>query len=231
MWDKIKQSTHPHQVDGSLFDTPNASPWRNGVSPSASVDAAWHEFELIRTFPISGADVRALGKDPATAVRYPTSYGLGSDAYVAQLDVFHQIHCLNLLRSTAWAEFSRDPAVGKRPYSDLHWIHVSHCTEILMQNIMCTGSMDLVTFNWKQTQDLPFADFNVNHQCRDFDAIVKWQEENALSVERARNFTRPEDQEWSEVPIGKKYFELFGHQVPTDLHAGEAHDHVMKDGP
>jgi hypothetical protein len=134
-------------MDGSLFEPKDPSPYRNGVKPDPKVNDAWEELDSILTFPISADDVRKLGKDPELAVKYPEEYGLGPDAYVAQLDVFHQIHCLNLLRHLAWAEYGRNESHGKKPYSDLHFIHVSHCTEILMQNILCTANTDVITFN------------------------------------------------------------------------------------
>jgi hypothetical protein len=55
--------------------------------------------------------------------------------------------CLNLLRHLAWAEYDCDEKYGKKPFPDLHWIQVSHCTDILMQNLMCPGNMNVLTFN------------------------------------------------------------------------------------
>ncbi|KAL1843346.1 hypothetical protein VTK73DRAFT_2867 [Phialemonium thermophilum] len=83
-------------LNGALRD--NASIWRQ--PPSPEVDRAWDDistegFEVI-TVPES-AVVRS-GKDPAVSLRAPRSWGAGEDAYVAQIDVFHQIHCLNELR-------------------------------------------------------------------------------------------------------------------------------------
>jgi hypothetical protein len=145
--DRMDLPTSVVQTDGSLFKSDNPNRFRNARKPNPKVDAAWEELDTIRTFAITAEDVRKLGKDPELAVKYPEEYGLGRDAYVAQLDIFHQIHCLNLLRHLAWAEYGRDESHGKKPFSDLHWIHVSHCTDILMQNLMCTGNMDVLTFN------------------------------------------------------------------------------------
>jgi len=141
--DKVDIAVSVIESDDSLFESPNPNRFRNAKKPDPKVHAAWEEFDTIRTFPITADDVRKLGKDPELTVKYPEEYGLGPDAYVAQLDIFHQIHCLNLLRHLAWAEYGRDESHGKKPFSDLHWIHVSHCTDILMQNIMCTGNMDV----------------------------------------------------------------------------------------
>ncbi|KAH8911201.1 hypothetical protein BR93DRAFT_965014 [Coniochaeta sp. PMI_546] len=212
--------------DGSLFQTPAPSKFRNGLRPTKDVDDAWQQLEWIRTFPITGEDVRGLGKDPELTVRFPPEYGFGDDAYVAQMDIFHQLHCLNLLRHIAWGEYNRDGKTAKRPYSDLHWIHVAHCTEILRENLVCSANLDVITFNWKETQDLPFADFNTNKKCTNADILLEWQEKNTVVAEKARNFTRPPGAK--EVPIGDEYFRIFGVEK-VNLHAGEVHDHAYQE--
>lgn len=221
VWDTLDLNTVVKQTDGSLFEWPHASRWRDGSRPNKTVDDAWYEFEEFRTFPITAEDVRKLGKDPELAVKYPVDYGYGDDAYVAELDIFHQIHCLNLLRQTAWVEFDRNESHGKRPYSEVHWIHLSHCTDILLQNIMCTGNLDVVTFNWMESQTLPFPDFFVNHQCRDFDQIVKWNLEHTVPVKQTRNFTRPKSG-YKEVPISKEFYRIYGFDE-EEVHASFAH--------
>lgn len=57
-------------------------------------------------------------------------------------------------------------------------------------------------------RNIPFPGFFVNHQCRDFDAIVRWQEENTLPLEKGMNFTKFNDA--VEIPISDLYYEIFG---------------------
>lgn len=214
--EKLNIQTFVKQTDGSLFDSPNPSPYRNARKPDPSVDAAWESIDNIRTFTITADEVRKLGKDPELVAKFPEEYGLGPEAYVAELDIFHQIHCLNLLRNLAWAEYDRSEDHGKKPYSELHYVHVAHCTDMLMQNIMCQGSLDVLTFNWMETQDWPFPDFFVNRQCRDFDAIVKWQDENALPLMMGRNLTRPEGAK--QIPAPEALYEMFGRESNISIH-------------
>jgi hypothetical protein len=87
---------------------------------------------------------------------------------------------------------------------------------MLMQNIMCTGNTDVLTFNWMETQKWPFPDFFVNHQCRDFDAIVRWQEENALPLMMGRNITRPPGAR--EIPAPDGIYELLGNETDVAIH-------------
>ncbi|KAF5696577.1 hypothetical protein FGLOB1_13434 [Fusarium globosum] len=209
--DSINFKLRPIQTEGGLFEAKNPSKWRNSLKPDPEVDDAWEDLEIIRVFPITESEVRRLGKDPELLVKFPQEYGLGDNAYMAQIDMFHQIHCLNLLRHLAWAEYNRN-GTAKKPFSDLHWIHVSHCTDILMQNLMCNGNLDIITFNWVETQSNPFPDFAVNHQCRDFDAIYEWQDKHSVPKEWGRNVTRPAGAK--QVPISEEYYRIYGIEKP-----------------
>lgn len=207
--DSINFKMAPKETEGGLFEAKNPSKWRNALKPEPAVDEAWEDLETIRVFPITEKEVRRLGKDPELLVKFPPEYGLGDDAYMAQIDMFHQIHCLNLLRHLAWAEYNRN-GTAKKPFSDLHWIHVSHCTDILMQNLMCNGNLDIITFNWMETQTNPFPDFAVTHRCRDFNAIYEWQDKHSVPKEWGRNITRPEGAQ--QIPISKEYYRIYGIQ-------------------
>ncbi|KAF5964105.1 hypothetical protein FBULB1_12969 [Fusarium bulbicola] len=209
--DSINFNMRPIETEGGLFEAKNPSKWRNSLKPDPEVDEAWEDLEIIRVFPITETEVRRLGKDPELLVKFPQEYGLGDNAYMAQIDMFHQIHCLNLLRHMAWAEYSRN-GTAKKPFSDLHWIHVSHCTDILMQNLMCNGNLDIITFNWVETQSNPFPDFAVNHQCRDFDAIYEWQDKHSVPKEWGRNVTRPAGAK--QIPISEEYYRIYGIEKP-----------------
>lgn len=205
--------THLKQTVGNLFEPEHPSPYRNARKPDPAVDKAWEDLDNIRTFPITREDVIKLGKNPDLAVKFPEEYGLGSEAYVAELDIFHQIHCLNLLRNIAWSDYTHRE---KKMPSDLHWIHVSHCTDMLMQTITCQGSLDVLTFEWMETQDWPWPDFFVNRQCRNFESIVNWQDDHSLPLMMGRNLTRPEGAK--EIPAPAAFYEMFGDENVTLHH-------------
>ncbi|TQV93673.1 hypothetical protein V2A60_004154 [Cordyceps javanica] len=233
VWDSIKLRSHDAVVRGTLWSRNESDPYRDFMTPDPDVEARWEALEDIRVFPISGAQLARLGKDPAVSVKFPPSYGLGDDAYMAQVDVFHQIHCLNLLRHQAWKAYDHEATVRSEPYRPLHWIHVSHCTDILLKNLMCAGSLDIVTYQWLESQHRPWPDFDVNHKCRDFGDIVDWQERHAVPVTWGRNVTRPVG--FQEVRMPDLFFELnnvtrefvaaASEKDFQDDHAGRSHDH------
>ncbi|KAI3322289.1 hypothetical protein HD806DRAFT_523640 [Xylariaceae sp. AK1471] len=199
---------HEQKFDGSLFASSHASPYRNSLKPSEDVDKVWEDLEWIRTFPITADDVVKIGKDPITAVKFPPEYGFGDDAYVGTLDIFHQLHCLNVLRKLAWEEFDRDGKTAKQPYEGIHWLYVGHCAEILRENVMCNANLDVYTFQWKETQVQPYPDFDLNKKCTDLNILVDWQEKNALPTKKSINFTRPHGAQ--QVPMEDEFYRMFG---------------------
>ncbi|EPS41535.1 hypothetical protein H072_4539 [Dactylellina haptotyla CBS 200.50] len=183
------------QINGSLFPGPSPSIYR--LPPSPEVDEAWETVSRVAMFNISTSDVVKLGKDPAKTVRLPESLGFPPETHLAQLDSIHQIHCLNALRKAVFFNYYFD-AKKKKKLNRLHWIHLSHCAGIILQNLMCQANLDVITLNWVNTQVNPFPDFSVNKKCRDFGAIKKWQDENKLSEELLRKIVRPK--EYVELP-------------------------------
>lgn len=197
--------TFTYTINGSLFADEN--PGLARMDPSAEVDELWRDFDKTRTLVISRDDVIQLGKDPDTVAKFDDAYwGFGDDAYMAQMDVFHQIHCLNTLRKIAFEDFYEP--VPRREHSTLWWHHIKHCTDILLQNIMCHGTTALVTMQWMETQHGPFPDFSVNHQCRDFDTLVQYRNQKSVDWDKWLAMEKPPGVR--EIPAPAKYYELFG---------------------
>lgn len=73
---------------------------------------------------------------------------------------------------------------------------------------MCSSNVDIITLNWMETQELPFPDFSINHQCRDFDTLLQWRRENSVDMEKLNGMVKPLGAK--EIPAPKGYYELFG---------------------
>lgn len=160
--------------------------------PSGEVDEAWdrvaaRNFEIIN---VTAEDVRRSGKDPAGRIRWVE----GVDSFPAQIDVFHQIHCLNEIRKEMYSEHYY-PESSKRPGNDDHFAqavhnarrqHKMHCLHMILQNIMCHSDIDIVTNYWAPSPSFynrtaePFADFSILKRCRDFEGLLSWVHDNAV---------------------------------------------------
>lgn len=169
------------QIDAKLF--PNASNPDDiyRLPPSPAVDAAWDRISANSIFPISESDVLRINKDPSTALTAPPDWGFEEGAYIVEIDVFHQIHCLNALRKALITNY--DHYYGSRYGLEpplMFQTHLGHCTSILLQNLMCHADVEVITHVWQEDQDWPYPDFGISKQCRNFESLLEWKEENEL---------------------------------------------------
>jgi hypothetical protein len=168
-------------TNGSLYDSEPPSILR--IPQGDEADAEWFRISS-GVFPIliSAGEVRKLGKDPTLAVRVPDEFGYGPDAYLAQTEVFHLLHCLDMLRKEISYEHYYYPEFGNNPDAQ-HGAHITHCIDILAQYIKCQSPVDVILFNWVGGWDQPFPDFMNKHVCRDFEALLAYVNENSLAAE------------------------------------------------
>lgn len=165
--------------NGALRD--NSSIWRQ--PPSAEVDAAWNYIsaEGLEVITVSSSALLQSGKNASECVKAPVSWGEGTDAYIAQVDVFHQIHCLNELRKEIFYDHYYES-----PPDELHRAHKAHCIHMLLQTLMCTADVGIISHNWVHNEKIrepktrPMPDFNMVKFCRDFDALLDWAREKGV---------------------------------------------------
>ena len=105
----------------------------------------------------------------------------------------------------------------RKKHSPLWWIHLRHCTDMLVQNLICHADADLITYNWMDTQEHAYPDFSVVKQCRDFEALVRWRDEHRVDREKYLSVVRkPEGREEREregiqvLEMEKGYYDMFG---------------------
>lgn len=120
---------------------------------------------MARIFPLTLDDVVRMGKDPRTITKLENDiWGLGDDAYAGALDVFHQIHCLNTLRRIAYSKHYNISLIDiTQPQPSLQEIHINHCVDILLQALQCSGNVNIMTYNWVETQEAPQPDMYITH--------------------------------------------------------------------
>lgn len=223
--DRIDLRTEVKRMNGSLFQPKDMSVARQ--KPNKAADKIWHEWEVSRPFPIASADIRRLGKDVETAVKLEDDiWGLGDDAYVGTLDIFHQLHCLNLLRQMIFPDDYYDTKHGHE-YPNWREAHLTHCVDILMQNIQCSGNLNLVTLHWVETQEAPWPDFSIDRQCFDFEQLTEWRRENSLDLNKAINeVKRPANV--TERPAPDKLYEFNNWTNPNHINgANPGEDFIM----
>ncbi|KAI8955033.1 hypothetical protein F4801DRAFT_417254 [Xylaria longipes] len=87
---------------------------------------------------------------------------------LATISMFHQLHCLEMIRIGYFATLSGNPeAIEQGPR------HLRHCWDFLRQGIMCHGD---TTLEWVHEGDPGSKGWGYDHKCNDFDAIFSWVE-------------------------------------------------------
>jgi hypothetical protein len=190
MLDRLNVPLKDQLTDATMFpDASNASHIYR-LPPSPEVDAAWERIANIGIHAIEREDVIKLGKNPDEAIIPPDYWGLGGK-HMAEIEVFHQIHCLNAMRQALvtnydyyWGDrFGLDPPL-------MFATHLNHCTNMILQALMCHADLDAITYVWREGQDKPFPDFSTWKVCKDFNAILEWQE----SVQMPKR-----DEKWDQI--------------------------------
>jgi len=166
-WGNRKFVTGPLDSEESVFRQP----------PSDDVEAAWARIADLGVLVLKRSDVERLGKNTSTVVQAPASWGMGSDAYLGQLDGVHLLHCLDSMRKSLhhnYAHYHPDGTTAAYP------VHLGHCQEALARYLACQPSLELITFNWVEHQAGPFPDFDITRKCWNFNRLLEWQDEHRV---------------------------------------------------
>ncbi|OQV05018.1 hypothetical protein CLAIMM_09822 isoform 2 [Cladophialophora immunda] len=144
-------------------------------APSPEVDAAWDAITNQPGITLSRDElVNELGKDPVYAVHLQQG---GEELYTGFLEVFHQLHCVDMLRRYTHWDYYASTYPSFLDSADTLRSHLDHCIDVLRINLMCTSDVSVMTHHWIAEKTWPDPDFETRHKCRKFDAIVDWVNE------------------------------------------------------
>ncbi|KAJ8120607.1 hypothetical protein ONZ43_g2723 [Nemania bipapillata] len=160
VYDSIDLGLHETQVNGTFYPPEPPSIARQMPNPIA--DSVWENYELVRPIRLTKAQLIRMGNDPSKVSKFEDKHwGFGDDAYVGDLDVFHQLHCLNTLRRYAYADYYNVTALNASDANSVMALHVNHCVDILLQEIQCNGNVGFITSQWVENQRYPQPDIRV----------------------------------------------------------------------
>lgn len=110
--------------------------------------------------------------------------------YITGVEVFHHLHCLNVMRQFAWRDqYPEDlvPTLLKYSTPTVARAHVDHCISTLHQALTCNA--DVTPYLWYKYEGDGVGpakeDFQATHKCSRFDRIVDWVLENGVHVPAA----------------------------------------------
>ncbi|KAL2167192.1 hypothetical protein VTG60DRAFT_1604 [Thermothelomyces hinnuleus] len=103
--------------------------------------------------------------------------------YVVQLDVFHQLHCLNRLRKLLYPKvYHTDVTSGPDEAADTLY-HLEHCVESLRQSLLCATDASTIFWDWSPANGRMMGNTATTHTCRDFERIRDWAVRHRLDGE------------------------------------------------
>ena len=180
IFDLVDLSPKPSRVDGRLHVSANASVYRG--DPSPETDAAWEALaaKAYEVILVDSNTLSSAGFNPQHYFKAPASWDAGDDAFPVQIDVFHQIHCLNAIRKQMHYDHYYAAEFGDEGPSAMHWMHQKHCLHMVLQSITCNANVDIVPHRWVEEDEVPFAQFGIERQCRNFEALSEWNKQNAV---------------------------------------------------
>lgn len=154
--------------------------------PRPELDAAWGELLtcesiyllnnkiLTKTKPDNNLRVQGEDLKKASLTSVPLRDEQGG--YLATLDVFHTLHCVNQVRKFYYSDYYTDP----NPIEDQR-DHFDHCIDLLRQTIMCHGDVALHTYSWKDDYRWPWPAMETTHQCRNWNKLMEWSKQHAVN--------------------------------------------------
>ena len=102
----------------------------------------------------------------------------GPDRYVVSM--FHQLHCLSLIRTTLYELAETDMEIYMHGLSIIR--HLDHCFDYMRQAVQCAGDTTLEHAYLDSSGHLAVDGWGVEHkQCRDYDSIYQWQQNNTCA--------------------------------------------------
>ncbi|KAK3998065.1 hypothetical protein QBC44DRAFT_386294 [Cladorrhinum sp. PSN332] len=138
--------------------------------PTPERDALWED---LYNFGVSQVPGESAAKLVNKTVPIPDL--LPDRYYAVELDIFHQLHCLNMIRKRLYREYypPDEEMMGME--------HIEHCYDSLRQSLMCSVDVTPLPWQWVEKDQQAKVVGRVLHTCRDFEAVKKWAVERKVA--------------------------------------------------
>ena len=132
--------------------------------------SAWEDLNARGGGWITVVDGEELGLGPPIRYNHKEGYGIS---------VFHQLHCMSAMHSSYLRLLSGNiTGAAEQAY------HIEHCFDYIRQVLMCHADLAL-----EHRREDPFAapdrdqvdGWGATHQCRDWNTVIEFVEENRLT--------------------------------------------------
>jgi len=132
-------------------------------SPTPEIDAAWDSLMAPMHIRITKEELQHSNQK---------SVPLDSGGYLGWMGVFHELHCIRMLREWNYKDYYH-PNISAESEEHLK-SHIDHCFEMLRQSAMCHADASITTFKWDPKASEPM--FNASeaiHTCVDWEKLIE----------------------------------------------------------
>ena len=135
---------------------------------------------LVPDTMVSREEMIKMGLDPNGALEI-TDPATGKRGFRVAIEVFHQLHCLDLLRQANYkSHYKHENGDIHTSAKNLHG-HLDHCVDALRQFVMCQGDVNVFAFRYPFGDGDPWPDYTTPRVCRNFASIRKWAVEHGVA--------------------------------------------------
>ncbi|MCJ1334066.1 hypothetical protein MMC10_010773 [Thelotrema lepadinum] len=149
------------------------------VGAGPEIDKAWREISYdMGDQMITPSELSGLGMpESSLKVTHPKT---GEEGYRVGMEVFHHLHCLNLLRRVTYKEYY-EPLGGEFGHGrEALQAHTDHCLEVLRLNLQCTSDVGVFSLYMIEGDPLAWPQLNSQHTCRNFDKVRQWAVDHSV---------------------------------------------------
>lgn len=129
---------------------------------------------LIKALPPEAAVSQIDAEMAAKLPNATTPFNDDPSHYIVTIDVFHQLHCLNMMRKLVYpGKYPMDLTSGSDKSNDTI-VHFEHCYEQLRQSLQCHSDVSTIFWEWSERRNRYLGNAHTTHTCRDFEKIRQW---------------------------------------------------------
>lgn len=163
-----------------LFDKYGVRNSPTAQEPGPALDSAWHG--LLSSMMVKISPEQMFSQTPESSI--PLADGSG---YVASLGVYHELHCIKLLKH--WIHKDYYLAGWDEDRVEQYWKHLNHCLDWLKTAALCRSDTTITTLTWNGS--ILDTEYPVAYQCVDPDSLFAWTNEHAIDITDSSVLVQP----------------------------------------
>ncbi|KAH8888127.1 hypothetical protein GQ53DRAFT_826684 [Thozetella sp. PMI_491] len=139
--------------------------------PTDEIDRTWADSYI--SGMLSTVDGKTAELLPEKTERLPVEGR--EDEFVVTLDVFHQMHCLDVVRMALYRDrYDKHFYFPNGTVDYCKWLHVDHCIDQVRQALICSADVSVVYFAWSDVVQGLRPRVDNKHTCRNYAKILDW---------------------------------------------------------